>query len=347
MKKALIVLLILAMAGGLFAQSWSGGVTTGAKFEFGEDGIPVTATDDDSGDAVHASLSFENSGDNWGITVGASAGVGGSGYFDFGDANGWVKFADMFKLTAGKGIGGAWGTGGNTDKDISGSDAGVRLEITPIDGLNFGFRFGYPNGGTSAGKVANFFQETGIGVKYSADAWNAATGLDLDSEESTEVKDDDGVVTKAGELDALWYFGFNYTGIELVKIHFGGIIANLFTDKSVTLYEKFNGSVAGLNWSLEAKETIIPDPLTVALKAALSYPIAISDEASAEVGASAKASYTSDPGFSFDEWNIYAWAKYAFSGTNVWTKAKLDVTGTVGDDSKISPNLIWTIGFSF
>jgi len=337
MKKALIVLLILAVAGGLFADpSWGGSVVTGATFDFGEDGVPVTATDDDSGDAVHASLSFNNGGDNWGITVGASAGVNSDAEvsdFGLGDANGWVSFG-MFKLTAGKDIGGAWGTGGNTDTDISSSAAGIRFEIMPIDGLDFGFRLGYPNGGAKAEKVANFLQETGIGFKYSADAWNLAAGLDLDSEETT-----------GDALDGLAYFGFNFTGLDIVTIHVGAKIENLFTDAAVTLFEKINGSVAGLNWYVQANEAVTADPLAIEIEAGVSYPFTINDEASGEVGAKANLSYADD--FNFDGWELWAQVKYAFSGTNAWTQAKLDIAGTMGDDSKVSPALIWTMGFSF
>ena len=350
MKKALIVILILAMAGGLFAQTWTGSVNTGAKITFTDDDIPVMATrngDDDA--AVDASLSFTNGDDTWGITVGASAKVDTEAAvtgLDIGDMVGWVKFADMFKLTAGKGVGGAWGSGGNTDTNISDSVAGVRLEVEPIDGLNFGVRFGYPNSGVKANKIVNFFEEIGIGAKYSADVWWAALGLDLDSEETQEVDEETGAVTGGGELDALLYFGFNYTGIELVKIHVGAKIENLFTEKTVTLFEKLNGTVAGLNWYFQANEKLIPDPLEVGLEVGVSYPITISDKTSAEVGASANASFASDPGFSFDEWNAYAQVSYKFND-NVNTSAKFNLHGDMGDDTKISAYLRWLIGFSF
>jgi len=341
MKKALIVLLILAVAGGLFAQSWSGSVNTGAKITFTDDDIPVMATrngDDDA--AVDASLSFKNGDDTWGITVGASAKVDTEAAvtgLDIGDMRGWVKFADMFKLTAGKGVGGAWNSGGNTDKDISGDGAaGVRLEVTPIDGLNFGVRFKYPNNGVKANKIVNFFQETGIGAKYSADVWWFALGLDLKSEETTG----DG-------LDGDFYFGFNFSGLSLFNIHVGSRIDSAFTDgRTVTLYEKINGSAAGVNWYFQANEKVTPDPLTIGLELGASYPITINDKASAEVGASANASFASDPGFSFDAWNLYAQVTYKFND-NVNTSAKFNLHGDMGDDTKISAYLRWLIGFSF
>jgi len=341
MKKALIVLLILAVAGGLFAQSWSGSVTTGAKFTFAED-MPVAA-DDDDGHAVKAGLSWANSDDDWGVNVSANANISqlnddgeySTNGLDIGDMNGWVKFADMFKLTAGKGVGGAWGTGGNTDTDISSSDAGARLEITPIDGLNFGFRFGYANNGVAVAKVANFFQEIGIGAKYDGGAWNVALGLDLDSEE-----------TNGAGLDALAYFGFNYTGLSLMNIHFGGKINNLFAkagDMTVDLYEQLSGSVASLSWELDAHEGVQPTPLTMDVSANLEYAIPINDKASAVIGADAGLTILDE--FSFDSWDIYAKLTYNFNG-NVSTSFKFEVDGEV-DPNKITPFLLWNIGFSF
>jgi hypothetical protein len=339
MKKALIVLLILAVAGGLFAQSFSGHVRTGAKITI-DDEVTAAANDGDGDHPVYGELGFTNGGDDWGVKIGASVGVDAEGKaygLNVGDINGWVKFADIFKLTAGKGIGGAWGTGGNTDKDISGSNAGARLEITPIDGLNFGFRFGYAsdNGNVGPDKIANFFQETGIGVKYSADVWNVATGLDLDSEE-----------TNGKGLDALWYFGFNFTGIDIVTIHVGGIVNNLFGeagDMTVTLYEKLSGSIASLDWELAFKEAVVPSPVKAWLDAGLEYGIPINDKASVAIGADA--SLTILDKFSFDSWDIYAKLSYNFND-NVSTAVKFEVDGEV-DPSKVVPFLLWTIKYSF
>jgi hypothetical protein len=341
MKKALIVLLILAVAGGLFAQSWSGSVSTGAKITFSDD-IPVMATaDGDDNGAVKASLSFDNSGDDWGVKVGASAkvatdGTGPSG-LSIGDFNGWVKFADIFKLTAGKGIGDAWATGGNTDAKIGAkTDAAYRLEITPIDGLNFGFRFAYPKGsGVDTAKIANFFQETGIGLKYGADSWDAAAGLDLSSEE-----------TNGKGLDGNAYFGFNFTGIDIVTIHAGAKITNLFGtagDMSVKLFEKLSGSIASLDWGLAFNEGVTPSPVTAGLDAELSYGIPINDKAKATVGADA--SLTILEKFSFDEWDIWASLEYTFND-KVSTKFLFEVDGVV-DPSEITPFLRWTIKYSF
>jgi hypothetical protein len=340
MKKALIVLLILAVAGGLFADpTFSGHVRTGVKITFDDD--PSAAANDGDGDhPVYGELGFTNGGDDWGVKIGANANVGADGAgngLGLGDLNGWVKFADIFKLTAGKGVGGAWGTGGNTDTNVSSSNAGVRLEITPIDGLNFGFRFGFAsdNGKVGPDKIANFLQETGIGVKYDAGIWNVATGLDLDSEESN-----------SKGLDGLWYFGFNFSGISLVNIHVGGKVDNLFGqagDMTVKLYEKLSGSIAGIDWELAFNESVVPSPITAGLDAGLSYGIPINEKASAEIGADA--SLTILEKFSFDSWDIYAKLSYNFNG-NVSTSAKFEVDGTV-EPSKITPFLLWTIKYSF
>jgi len=114
MNKALIVLLVFAVAGGLFAQSFSGQVRTGALFTFSGD-FPVKGIRDGNGDqGVFGELVFKNSGDDWGFTISANANVpnnvdsarAGGVYID--GFNGWVTFADIFKLTAGKGVGDEW-----------------------------------------------------------------------------------------------------------------------------------------------------------------------------------------------------------------------------------------------
>jgi hypothetical protein len=342
MKKALIVLLILGLAGGLFAQSWSGSVTTGLKITLSDD-FPVMATaDGDDNGAVKASVSFKNSGDDWGINAGTSLKVGTDGVtgpsVTVGDFNGWVSFGGMFKLTAGKGIGDAWATGGNTDSKIGAkTDAAYRLNITPISGLDFGLRFAYPTTTkVNAGKIGNFFQETGLGAKYDAGVFDLAAGLDLTSEE-----------TDPKALDGNAYAGFNYKALApLVTIHVGTKIANTFGsigDTAITLFEQLNGSIVGLNWTVKANEAISASPAKTSLEASLAYPIAVNDATSAEVGARAQASYAND--FSFDTWRLYAQATYKFNG-KVSTTARFQIDDTLATETLV-PFLRWTIGYNF
>jgi len=339
MKKALIVLLILGLAGGLFAQSWSGSVSTGARIDIG-DGVTIKATaDGDDNKSVKTSVKYAGSGDDWGFTVGAINSnvlpADNSSTFTIGDYNGWVKFADMFKLSVGKGIGGAWGTGGNTDASINdgGNSVGYRLNITPaaVSGLDFGFRFGYPAGKAAGTTIGNFLQETGVGAKYSADVWNAAAGVDFLSEE-------------AGGFDGDAYAGFNYTGLGdyLSLVHVGLKAGKAFSAPAVTIFQRLSGGVVGLGWQLDIKEVI--DPLAINIGLGLDYGIPINDKASATVGADANASYAEK--FSADDWDVWAALDYKFNGS-VSTKAYFELGNDFAFSLKLAPFLRWTIGYSF
>jgi len=337
MKKALIVLLILGLAGGLFAQSWSGSVQTGVKFEFGDE-ITVAANDDD-GHAVRSRLSFTNSGDDWGVNVGVNANTlaGNSNPNNvFGDMNGWVKFGDIFKLTAGKGQGGNWqATGAVFDQGPGGSNASFRLNITPISGLDFGFVFGFPNGDVKANKIANFFLETGIGAKYDAGIFVAGTALKLHSEETTGYP----------ETDADWWFDAKIP-VSVVTIHLDGFIKNLLEKKAAQDIQtgiRVEGSVAGLDYGVQSTQNFA-DPLAVDAGVDLTYGgITLSDKASAEVGADA--GFTVLPDFSFDSWGAYAKASYAFTG-NVSSFAKFAIGGD-GKFEEITPTLQLFVKYSF
>jgi hypothetical protein len=342
MKKALVVFLILAVAGGLFAdKGWSGSVQTGALFTFEGDN-PVKGWGDS--DPVKASLSFTNSGDDWEIKAGVNASVGtdGTASLSIGDMFGRVKFGGIFQLSAGKGIGDAWTTGDNTGGKIAAkNNISYRLNITPMGyggPLDFGVRFGFPKGtGTSAGKLADFFQETGIGVKYNGGAWNAAAGLDLFSEENA---------APVG-LEGNAYFGFNYNALDLVKIHFGGKVTNVFekTDpQKIQLFERLSGSIAGIDWTLDANEVVVPSPVTLGLDPSVSYGIGINDKAKAEVGADA--GLTVLPDFSFDSVGAYAKLTYDFN-SNVQTWFNLAVDVALGDETVTTPTLKWFIKYSF
>jgi hypothetical protein len=341
MKKALVVFLILAVAGGLFADpSWNGFVQTGTKFTFTDD-MKVEAFDDD-GQAVKAGLTFKNSGDDWSFEFGVNSRVNaadGSTPLTIGNMFGRVNFGGIFQLSAGKGIGSAWGTGGKTDASIGAkNNVSYRLNIKPISGLDFGVRFGFPKGtGTSAVKLADFFQETGIGAKYDAGAWDAAAGLNLFSEENAD---------PVG-LEGNAYFGFNYKALDLVKIHFGGKITNVFektNPQKIELFERLNGSIAGIDWQLDASETVVPSPVTLGLEPSVSYGIPINDKASAEVGADA--GLTVLPDFSFDSVGAYAKLTYNFN-SNVQTWFNLAVDAELGDETVTTPTLKWFIKYSW
>ena len=327
MKKALIVLLILAVAGGLFAQTVSGKVSTGINFALGEDDIPTSATE-----PVKAEVNFAGGADDWGVKIGTSATRLDGATLTVGDAYGWVKFGGMFELSAGTGRGG-WGTWGPWDKKVT-EVLGVKLAIAPIDGLSFGFRLGYPNDGVKANKIGNFFQETGIGATFDAGIWSAATGLNMDSEE-----------TNGSGFDASWYFGFKFTGLSIFDIMVDGGYDNLTEKSGASLFflgEKLAGSVAGIGWEVWAKEEFV-SPLHVWAGAKASYSMALTDQA--KLGFEVGAGLTILDKFSFDTWYAKVTLDYSFND-NVSTGVEFKLDGVV-DPSKITPNLKWTIGYSF
>jgi len=74
---SLDLLLILAVAGGAFAQevTWSGEVATGALIQLGDsyDDPVIKADDDDDDRAIRARLNAEVDGGNWGLQLGIGA----------------------------------------------------------------------------------------------------------------------------------------------------------------------------------------------------------------------------------------------------------------------------------
>jgi len=341
MKKALIVLLILAVAGGAFAQTWSGQVRTGALFTFADD-MPVAAFDDDGDHAVYGELNFTSEGDDWGATIGSNVVVGMDNTvsgFNIGDFNGWVKFADIFKLTAGKGVGGDWqATTEIFDEGPGGSNAGARLQVEPIAGLNFGVVFGYPNGGVSAEKIGSFFQETGIGVKYTSDLFTVGTALKLFSEETDDYP----------KTDANWWFDALIPLAGLFDIHVDGYVKNLLgdLDKEIAFGIKLMGTVIDhLSWWVKGVAYPSDDPFSADIGAGLSYSYPINDKATAEAGGEVGLSKKDE--FNFDSWNIYAKLGYDFNA-NVSTSFKFKVAGDMtGDETKLTPTLLWLIKYTF
>jgi len=224
MKKALIVLLILALAGGLFAQdiSFSGHIQTGMRIEIldGADDIGVAANDDDAPVPIRADFTAAVDDGNWGAKIGFRAD------FDALDGNhtylhnayGWLKPVDILKISAGMIDDGVWGTGGDYDGGVA-TGGGLRVEIIPIDGLNLGAFFSYPNGGIAAAKIGNFFGETAFGFEYKADIFYVSAAMKLYSEEST--------YPIGKDTDMKLIFGGGFTGIAGLTLRVSGGIEHL------------------------------------------------------------------------------------------------------------------------
>jgi hypothetical protein len=193
MKKTLVILLILAVAGGVFAQdiTFSGEVKTGLQFALDDDGA-VKLWHDDAG-AAEFGLAGAFTEDNYGLNFKLSASYNGQNAFvKESYAYLWAEFLNAkLKLTGGWIDGAVWGSGGPTDVSYD-AVKGVRFEIKPLDGLDVGFAFGaQPNDGDGAdgfdptnttngsetfyATLKNFFLEPVIGVKYSNDIFGSVT----------------------------------------------------------------------------------------------------------------------------------------------------------------------------
>ena len=154
MKKALVVLLILAVAGGVFAQVTFSGYVRG--------GIAAYFTDNEAKDAqyfgnrdvagglgtrVHLNASWTHADGNAGLTL-QLRGLSNSNNMESGTATGnafyphlyfgWFKALDgMVKIIGGKiDDSEVWGTaGGNDDGMGIGTGMGMNVSVYPIDGL--------------------------------------------------------------------------------------------------------------------------------------------------------------------------------------------------------------------
>jgi len=346
MKKALIVLLILAVAGGLFAQEWGGSVTTGIKIGLDGD-MPVTGDDDDTNDAAHGSLWFENAEDDeWGVKIAVGAAIDKGITLD--NAWGWINFADgLLKISAGKMDDGVWGSGGAYDHDWS-NDGLLRLEVKPTDELDIGLAFSFPKwdgGEYKAAKIGNFFQQTIIGVKYTGDAFFVATALKLHSDEDSTK---DPTYTPNNGMDAGWYFGFGYTGIEGLGIYVdGGIehLAKMADEGEEELWLKFEYTgVDSLTIGADFGFGFVKSFELASFGADLWLEYAVSDAVT--VGADVGLGANKD--FAFTDYYFDAWAKYAVG--NAWMKGVIgaDITTKDSTDGEATkPYFKLVFGFDF
>jgi hypothetical protein len=195
MKKALIVLLILAIAGGAFAQelTWNGAVKTGLKIvaDDAHNGEDITAEfySDDAEVPLRLDLNGAYTNNNYGIVFRLRAdpagfatpagGVAGGLWEVAHQAYGWITFVDeIIKVSAGKIDDGTWKTGGLENYGVNGT--GIRIEIAPITGLNLGIMLRAPTDVTNT-TFKNFLSETAFGAKYESDLFWVAGALLLDS----------------------------------------------------------------------------------------------------------------------------------------------------------------------
>ena len=261
MKKTLVVLLILAVAGGVFAQdiSWSGGVQTGLKIDIQDasDDVMIWSDDDDTNEGVRARLNLEVADENWGVQLGFGANISegtGNSAFVY-NAHGWMDFLNnMIRVRAGYIDPGVWTTKGPEDFNVS-SGLGVRLEVMPIEGLSVGATLKFDNdmdmegsgiGGAATMTVQQFFQETALGFSFSMPDMMGlyiAAGLQLDSDYNGNDK----------EMQMI--FGLGISPMDALSINVEAQISNLGD------YSK-----QGWMWLIEKVSYKVMDNFTVALR---------------------------------------------------------------------------------
>lgn len=203
MKNQALGLLLLAAAGGIFAQeteplqglTWSGTVKTGLRFEAsnaqGETRGPrFDLYNEDAGERTRIDLDFAYTKDNYGAAIGLRTNdpfrVPTLDLFRQGYV--WAEFADrLINLKLGKIDDPSWATTGPEEfrGDFGG---GLRLELKPLEGLNLGFFLNGPEDYLNSsfwqhntiGYAADFFLETALGIKYKSPLFAIIAGLRLD-----------------------------------------------------------------------------------------------------------------------------------------------------------------------
>jgi hypothetical protein len=162
MKRALIVILILAVAGGLFAQSFGGGVSSGLILAFGEDGHSFYTSKSDGGDQYGYYFGWGWTGDSGRVGGEINAAGGNGDGWNFDGSNIWFKPLDILTVKGGGGGIGGFGTPGSVgaSNDAADKGVGVNLLLEPITGFGLGLGVG-PADGEEVGKAVYT-----VGVKY-------------------------------------------------------------------------------------------------------------------------------------------------------------------------------------
>jgi hypothetical protein len=179
MKKTLVVLLILAAAGGLFAQelTFSGDVKTGVRLEADKDANSVKLWHDDAAGPQFA-INGTYGADNYGLKLGFIGDASEASPFSVDSAYLWFKPLDLLKISAGK----SFGDIPNVYDFATGGGPGVQFLLTPIEALTVGVTLSTPGGDFKKHELKDFFLETALGLKYTSDIFAAHLAFKLDSE---------------------------------------------------------------------------------------------------------------------------------------------------------------------
>ena len=204
MKKALIALLSLAVAGVLVAQDapslkFSGSLQTGVAYDMGDDvEDPVLSNYAEDAGAADYRLRLQGLYENGDAGLKfrlSSNGAAPAVTTDF--AWGWVNLFDgMALVSSGYKIdNNSWRTTGDGEFDYEGT--GLKVEVKPMDGLNLGF-------GVFANGTELDVTPYVLGVKYDVAPITFAAGAKL-----------------VEELQSV-YAGVTYAGVENVSLSFEG-----------------------------------------------------------------------------------------------------------------------------
>jgi hypothetical protein len=196
MKKALVVLLILAVAGGVFAQDLKigGKIFTGLRFQKVDSSAnPTVGLNNDDDDYP---ARWELTGDFTTENYGAKFGLRNDNFTAFNNigiynAYVWADFLqDIVNVKFGLIDDSVWATEG-TEGFHNSTGGGLRVELKPLTGLNVGFMVGLPTADgvnpTDSAKGPFFtdfeyvLPETSIGAEYKSSLFNLAAGLKFDS----------------------------------------------------------------------------------------------------------------------------------------------------------------------
>jgi len=236
MKKALVVFLILAVAGGLFAApTFSGSVETGFGIGFDnkddDNAKPLVGWIANRGEhGLIADLNVSGSGGGpdkdgnpnpygtWGAAMGvrgrADNRLGGSGYtVMINGGNLWWQPNSLAYIQIGTGGPGGFGTPGGIGASQSVLDNdGLKFRLTPISGLNIGAHAYYNNGKKNLEDM-----NIGLGVNYTMpDLLNIVANFRYKPE--GETKNSAGFVTKSEDNKFDAAAGANFLGLSAVGL---------------------------------------------------------------------------------------------------------------------------------